>query len=149
MSNVLPLKRGLNDFELHEIQISGIEIFQADKWKEAILYYLDGVWGDEEYVMYRPKISLGGLSLRRGTHYYIRGTAPDEVSPDFLDTEKIYVTSSLEEVDQGLIRLVKNEKIKMLVITFGDNNTLSLWKKEDGQYGCRATGFHPEPYTLG
>ena len=137
MGNVVSLRDELSNFDRHEIQVSGLQLFPADKWRDAITYYLDGVWANEEHVMYRPKIFFGGLTLRQGdTEYIVRGTGPDAVTPVFKADEVLSIGCGLAEVDQGLMCFVRNETIKALVIDFSDGARMYLWKEREGQYGC-------------
>lgn len=124
------------------IQVSGLEIFEEWRWREAILHYLFGVWSDYSRVMYRPKICLGGVSLSLDTEneeYYAQGESPDREHPFFSSREErvLSVRCSQLEVEQGLIRFVKNNRIILLNITFRDSSRLCLWKKaRRGEYGC-------------
>jgi len=131
-----------------EIQVSGKRCFPGNHWREAILHYLFGVWGGENEVLYRPKISFGGTSrswfelrLDRETLEYFaywNGNEPPAVeqSPHFKPEEILTVGYSQFEVEQGLIRFVKNNRIRMLTISFSKLRSLHLWKgREKGQYG--------------
>jgi len=53
----------MSDFSVKEIQVAGAECFPENRWREALLSYLFGVWSDGR-VMGRPKISFGPVTLR-------------------------------------------------------------------------------------
>ena len=133
------------DADLHEIQVSGLTLFPMNRWREAILYYLFGVWGNRDNVMYRPKINFAGVSLRLDPvrrQYYLYGR-PEvaDVVPVMVDGEW-RVLDSQDEVETGLIRFVKNDEIKKFTIQFRDRSILILWKKEKrGEYGVHAYGI--------
>lgn len=144
-----PLHPATETDQDHGIQVSGLEAFPQDRWREAILHYLFGVWSDRKSVMYRPKISFGLLSLRlwpKGAEYYAEGRAVEYV-PLFPNEEVLTVSHQQVDVEQGLIRFVKNDAIKMLVINLENHGKLRLWKKERrGEYGYSASRV-PERYT--
>ena len=48
----------------NHIQVSGITWFPPERWREAILYYLFGLWSNKGCVAYRPKIRFGSVVLR-------------------------------------------------------------------------------------
>src|ERR1700685_4151166 len=47
-----------------DIQVSGLRCFPESNWREAILYYLFGIWGNQGSVTYRPKIAFRSCTLR-------------------------------------------------------------------------------------
>ncbi len=132
----------LSDADRHEIQVSGLTLFPMNRWREAILHYLFGVWSNKNNVMCRPKINFGGVSLRLdlGTRrYYAYGTAPDAEPPTFTGREIITIDDQ-SEVEVALIRFVKNDEIKRMTIVFRNHMWLYIWKTERrGEYRCAAT----------
>jgi hypothetical protein len=131
----------INNDEPAEIQVSGGKLFDTNHWREAVLYFLFGVWGDEEPVMYRPKIGLPpNLTLRLATNhdaYYAYGDGGDAKPPEFWDEQKLVVGSGQLEVENGLVRFVKNNRIEMLQIDFPEGTTLCLWKgQRRGELNC-------------
>lgn len=138
----------LSDADRHEIQVSGNRCFPVNEWRNAILYYLFGVWGNKDYVMYRPKMNFAGVSLRLDPErrcYYLQGRMHvADVVPVMADGERI-VLDSQDEVETGLVRFVKDESIKKLTIQFRDGSQFFLWKKERrGEYGVHAYGILSE-----
>lgn len=135
--------------KLGDLQISGLECFSELRWREAILYYLFGVWGNQNRVMYRPKIMFGLLTLRLDPDcedYYAYGHARDDKLPLFDPKNALVVTANQSAVELGLIRFVKNDQIKALCIVFRDLSAMWLWKKERrGQYGAYAAGIPARP----
>lgn len=137
----------------HDIQVSGYTNFPESRWREAILFYLFGMWGNRERVTYRPKISFGDITLRLGDgEYYAYGHAqvPENIPP--LDSDDLVETSGKQtEVEVALIRFVKDERIKQLRLRLpsvsDDVATLVLWKKaRRGEYGYAGLGL---PYSWG
>lgn len=134
-----------SDADLHSMQVSGLTPFDMNRWREAILYYLFGVWGNKDKVMYRPKINFGGVTIRldKQTHsYYAYGKAPD-AEPAMRITERaLIVTSGQADVEVGLISFVKNDAIDRLTIVFPNQGYLYLWKTDRrGEYRCAASGI--------
>lgn len=125
-----------------EIQVNGMTCFPQNRWREGILYYLFGIWSDKVEVTYRPKIHFGFACLRLSPgerQYYAYGKCPDTEKPSFPEEGVLTVSWEQTEVEQGLIRFVKNEAIKMLVVTLKNHRQFCLWKKERrGEYGCWA-----------
>ena len=96
--------------------------------------------------MYRPKINFAGISLRLDTkqrQYYLCGKSEfNGRGPVSFDNEVLVVQDLQTEVEIGLIRFVKDESIRVLIIEFRNHSTLLLWKKEKrGEYGVHATGI--------
>ncbi len=138
-----------------DIQVSGFTCFPESRWREAILYYLFGIWGNRSDVTYRPKISFGDIWLRLDSsngRYYAYGHEEtfEQVPP--LGSDDLIVTSDEQvKVEVALIRFVKNDRIKQLRLRFpaksGDTCTLVLWKKtRRGEYGVASLGL---PYSWG
>jgi len=135
------------------IQVSGYTNFPESRWREAILFYLFGMWGNRERVTYRPKISFGDITLRLGDgEYYAYGheRVREEIPP--LDSDDLVETSGKQtEVEVALIRFVKDDRIKQLRLRLpsvsDDVATLVLWKKtRRGEYGYAGIGL---PYSWG
>ncbi len=126
-------------------QVSGAKEFEGHRWREAILYYLNGVWSDNNDVTYRPKIKFtkdGGsvldynvtLRLDQSTgEYYAYGTyegVPFCKIPDDLAKPEgcLRVGKDQNAVEMGLIRFVRNDAIRALQISFGPDAGIVLWK---------------------
>lgn len=129
----------------HDIQVGGWTHFPESRWREAILFYLFGVWADKEDVISRPKIIFGNVTLRLdldAREYFAYGCSHDEQLPSFPKEATLMVGCSQDEVEQGLIRFVKNDRIKFLAICLPCQGRVELWKKEKrGQYGYTAYGI--------
>lgn len=132
----------------NDIQVSGLtsQEFPESRWREAILFYLFGVWADRQSVTYRPKISFGDITLRldpSSGEYYAYGTPTEELPYPFpvREDEKLTVRSLRQaDVEVALARFVKNDRIKLLTICSECSGRLMLWKKSRrGQYGITAT----------
>ena len=127
------------DLRCSGIQISGLEDFDPSRWREAILYYLFGVWGNKQEVMYRPKIMFGNITLRLDTgssSYYAYGSSTSETAPHVPPEAHLIVGCGQGEVEQALIRFVKNDAIKVLTIAVPNHGRFCLWKKAArGEYG--------------
>jgi hypothetical protein len=135
------------------IQVSGRTDFPESRWREAILFYLFGVWGNRDNVTYRPKIHFGDITLRlnrQSGEYYAYGHAEaPEPSPSLRDSDELVSVSSgkQEEVEVALIRFVKNNRIKQLHLHFPElrGGFLVLWKKDKrSEYGVEGIGL---PYS--
>ena len=137
----------------HVIQISGYTNFPESRWREAILFYLFGMWGNRDNVTYRPKICFGDITLRldrQDGEYYAYGhaQAPEKV-PNCSHAERLCVDSGRQtEVEVALIRFVKDDRIKELGLHLpASHGELVLWKKgRRSQYGYAGVGL---PYTWG
>ncbi len=134
------------------IQVSGRQNYEENRWREAILYYLFGVWGNLQEVMYRPKIMFGGITLRlnsNGSEYYAYGP-PTEEPPPIVKSPEEHLDLLDEDqwgVEIALIRFVKNNQIRQLTLRFRYGE-LRLWKKSQrGQYGIAAVGL-PKDWSL-
>ncbi len=107
---------------VQEIQVAGHRCFEGKRWREAILYYLNGIWSDDLFIAGRPKLAIDGitLSLVSGKYsIYDNGCTP---------------IMSLEEIDFGgciplpepdqdaveiaLVRFVKDNHARNLAIIF-------------------------------
>ena len=142
----------------NDIQVSGLpsQEFPESRWREAILFYLFGIWTNRQSVTYRPKINFGDITLRldpSGGEYYEYGHAevPQDVPP--LGPDDLVETSGRQaDVEVALIRFVKNDRIKQLRLgVVCDQKVrraqLVLWKKaRRGEYGYAGIGL---PYTWG
>ncbi|MEM9336537.1 MAG: hypothetical protein AAGA35_01625 [Patescibacteria group bacterium] len=125
-----------------DLQISELKTFPENRWREAILHYLFGIWADKESVTYRPKIHFGTMCLRlnqASREYFAYGSSPNwEVHQSFRG-EEILITEGCgqDEVEGALIRFVKNDRIRILAITLGNDQFLRLWKTDKrSEYGC-------------
>ena len=141
-----------------DIQVSGLpsQEYTQSRWREAILFYLFGVWSNKQSVMYRPKIAFGNITLRLDRHdgeYYAYGheDVPQEVPP--LGPNDLVVRSGRQaDVEVALIRFVKDNRIKQLRLPGVPSQNvhlaqLVLWKKEKrSEYGHAGIGL---PYSWG
>lgn len=134
----------------NDLQVSGVHEFPENRWREAILFYLFGVWGDKHDVMYRPKIAFGDITLRldcsQGT-YYAYGTPHERLPPwcyELKAEEKLWVGDGKQaDVEVALIRFVKDNRIKLLTLQLPDSKgSIFLWKKpRRGEYGVFSAGI--------
>lgn len=123
------------------LQVSGIKSFDENRWREAILYYLFGMWSGKEEVTYRPKILFGQMCLRLdpgSNQYFAYGASPNwDVPQDLRGGLIITQGCDRDEVEISLVRFVKNDRIRILVISLGNDQYFRLWKKDRrGEYGC-------------
>jgi hypothetical protein len=128
-----------------ELQVSGLRCFPENRWREAILYYLFGIWGNKKEVTYRPKINLGGVTLRLDhcvDAYYAYGFSEEEYSRDGLGIGELSVGYQRLEVENGLIRFVKDDTIRALFINFANGGRLCIWKKSQrSRFGISCRGI--------
>ena len=136
-----------------DIQVSGLTNFSESRWREAILYYLFGIWGNRSDVTYRPKISFGDIWLRlhssNGRYYAYGHEEIFEPVPALGNDDLVETSDEQARVEVALIRFVKNDKIKQLRLRFpsvsNDTCVLVLWKKtRRGEYGVASLGL---PYS--
>ena len=140
----------------NDIQVSGLEGFPESRWREAILFYLFGIWSGRESVTYRPKLCFGDITLRldrQNGEYYAYGHAevPQDVPP--LGPDDLVETSGRQAaVEVALIRFVKDNRIKQLRLgVMTDQKVhcaqLVFWKKaRRSEYGYAGIGL---PYSWG
>lgn len=134
-------------FAVEGLQVSGLHNFEGFRWREAILCYLNGVWAGRQDVIYRPKIHFSGssaphpllaymslrLNLDDGTYYAEGNFAADGRCPVFSLKESLLVTrNNRPEVEQGLIRFVRDNRIRFLGMSLEPRmlRMLCLWKSE-------------------
>lgn len=134
----------------NDIQVSGLvsQEFPESRWREAILFYLFGIWSSRQSVTYRPKISFGDITLRLdqlGGEYYAYGVAGDiHDVPSVSEDARLGCGGQQAEVELALVRFVKNERIRMLTLKL-DSGLLCFWKKQRrGEYGMASWGI-PNP----
>ena len=133
----------------NDIQVSGLtsQEFPEGRWREAILFYLFGIWANRESVTHRPKINFGDITLRLAPgdgEYYAYGTPNEELPTECpageRDDHLVVRSWKQADVEVALARFVKNDRIKWLTLSFRYSGRLMLWKKSlRGQYGIAAT----------
>ncbi|MEK7664219.1 MAG: hypothetical protein AAB340_02150 [Patescibacteria group bacterium] len=136
-----------------DIQVAGFIYYPENRWREAILAFLFELWS-EKLPAFRPKIILGQLTLRLNSienRYFVYGKGADRTIPEVvkaLDEDARLLTSdSRSAVETGLIRFVKNNRIKALQIYFCYGYSIVLWKKDRrGEYGCWSGDSVPESF---
>ena len=118
---------------VESIQIAGDTVFEGSRWREAILAFLNGIWADDVAVTHRPKISLNNTVLRIGrgekyVGYFVY--APDFGGrPTVADKDLLVVPDPTRaEVENGLIRFVRNGQIRQLGICFPGKGNIVLTK---------------------
>ncbi len=127
-----------------DLQVSGLQEFKEDRWRDCILYFLFGMWSDAGNVTYRPKLDLGEITLRLNEEkceYFAYGRPVELQHPSFSIEETLTVCYAQMAVEQGLVRFVKNDRLKLLVILLRDGGEVRLWKKpQRSRFGitCKA-----------
>jgi hypothetical protein len=114
------------------IRISRTNTFKSYKWKEAILYYLHGIWGDRWSVVRQPQICFPpGLTLcldYETCSYTVSGHAGTEfISHSPNQTQSI--SNKMYDVQVGLASFVECDRLQVLKIAFPDGNELRLGKR--------------------
>jgi len=126
-----------------DIQVAGGKCFTANRWREAILYYLFGIWSGDETVLNRPKINFGRFQLRldeSGESYYAVGESGG-VIVSFHESRCLRVGWKKAEVEVALVRFLKDNKIKKLTIDL-EQGQMVFWKTDRrAEYGCAAYGI--------
>ena len=112
------------------IQVSGMKCFGENRWREAIMYFLFGIWGNKPEVMCRSKIRIGHITLlllpSDGTYLACGASAED--APWEVGEDCLTVSDRQLEVENGLIRFVKDDSIRTLFINIGSIGQVCLWK---------------------
>ena len=137
-----------------DLQVAGFRVFPEHKWRDGILYFVNGMLRDKPEVTDRPKIHFGDLALRldRGAKsYHAYGVCADGPPYDdrrFGKEEWLSVVCDQVEVEHALLRFVMNNKIKMLSISMKttdrsiDDPAVFIWKQKDrGTYRIFARGI--------
>lgn len=133
-----------------DVQVGHCYQFSENRWREAILAFLFGIWSGKPSVLDRPKIIFGGLTLRLDKverRYFAYGKGADDYCGMPMTcpfgSEDLTVGDSQVEVEIGLVRFVKDNQIKLFTINLRDG-CLVLWKKSRrGEYGCYTTDGVP------
>lgn len=122
-----------------ELQVAGSRCYDSNRWREAILAFLFGLWRGDRYICGRPKIHFGSLCLRldwEERRYFAYGKGADTIPDILLGLETLEIGDSQLGVENGLVRFVKDDKIGMLTIHF-QRGSMTLWKgAKRGEYGC-------------
>ncbi len=134
-TNTTPVISLLNQ----EIQISGLRLFPEREWCEAI-HYLEGVWSNNNDVMYRPKSILMALPCgwkQVPTLIYVYGgiMMPEGISERIRKGNTLEIACNQSTVELGLVRFVKDNSISQLLIRFPKSAWFSLQKTVNrGEY---------------
>jgi hypothetical protein len=108
-----------------------IQAYAGVDWRKAFNRYLDGIWSQSN------QFAEGGMAietiiiyLRRG-EYYIQAPTDLIVSerPEFNRDQIHAVPSDRNSIELGLVKFVRNNLIRMLVVEFGALR-LMIWKGE-------------------
>ena len=121
----------LTECRVDSIQIAGGEMFDGSRWREAIIAYLYGIWAGNEVVTHRPKINFDYTTLRLDREKYVgyySVFANASNRPRVADKDVLVVPDTQAEVENGLIRFVKNNQIRQLAIVFSGKGALVLTK---------------------
>ena len=131
------------------VEVAG-RIFQESHWREAILYFLHGMWSANPEVTNKSSITFAGVTMRLdvGTKKYwcfvrpMMSTSLDSESSnpqiELHDGDTLEVRDDYNDVEMGMMRFVKNDDIGCLTIRFyynGSESSLSLHKtSKRGEY---------------
>lgn len=131
-----------------EIQVFGLNVFPENRWRNAILHFLFGMWSETEAAMTRPKISFKGFTLRfdselnRFVAYKNAGHVEDTTLETFLgetgnaelmETEHVLELQapSWQEAEIALMRFVKCSRIRVLAIGVQNEGEVFFAKHPD------------------
>jgi len=108
-----------------DIQVSGNTAYEGSQWREAILAYLGGVWSGDVSVTNRQKLNFNNTTIRLGgdgKYYAYFVLEPDfgSIHVEFSKPAELLVVMDATEndVESGLIRFVRNNKIRQLALMF-------------------------------
>lgn len=112
--------------------------FIGSDWREAILTFLNGVWSDHIVINHPAEICFNNIRLQLGQNneYYVYflverdGTNFNATAPYNRDAMYIVSYPSANDVEAGLIRFVRNNKIRQLVIGFPGVGRVTLTKDQ-------------------
>ncbi|OGY99245.1 MAG: hypothetical protein A2945_04715 [Candidatus Liptonbacteria bacterium RIFCSPLOWO2_01_FULL_52_25] len=122
------------------IQVNENRNFAGHRWREAILCYLNGIWADRHNVDSRRiyfvvrqgnKFPHVALYLHHedycfGSEMWIKGNG------GFRLPSHQYISTNCRraEVEQGLIRFAKDDRLQTLMIASEERSEMLLWKSE-------------------
>lgn len=121
---------------VEQIQVSGSRCFNGSLWREAILFFLNGIWSGDDFINSRPKIYINNTTMKLGSNMgpnpyprYYADIQDNGKRPQVKDSEIFVVHQPTQaEVENGLIKFVKNNQIRMLVIMFPESGPLFFTK---------------------
>ena len=133
-----------------DIWISEFSEFEGWKWREAVLFYLNGVWSKHPDVMTRSEFCYPQIDFWKDAAYVCLRLHPStstysgeglglSVLPkltDFLSSEILAVESNgRAEVEQALIRFLRDRSIRYVMLRVPSNNaqfrgSIHLWKEK-------------------
>jgi hypothetical protein len=122
---------GKNVFLVEEVEVSRRVCFEGNRWIEAILYYLNGIWKNDSVIAPHPELRFDNVTLRLAdTNYfaYVDGITPPRPRVQAKDLLAVPY-STQNDVEAGLVRFVKNNQIRQLAITFLGEGALYLTKQ--------------------
>ncbi len=119
---------------VRSIQIAGSRTFLGHLWRDAITIYLNGIWQGNEEISHRPKIVLNGIGLRLHGETYVGYLSSSEYLPTerprVADKDLLVIPQPTQaEVENGLIRFVRNSQIRQLGICFPDSGGVIAFTK--------------------
>ena len=127
------------------MQVAGLQCYPTNRWRDALMAFLMGIWGDYSNVMYRPKIDLGPACLRLDPDqktFTLSGHNPHPGNGSWelpLDdaqkarNERTWVadagkTGDMVQTMDQLVRFVKDPARLRLVLMFPTGQVLVLTK---------------------
>ncbi len=136
---------------MSEIQVSGLQWFNRTQWRDALLYFVNGIMANWSCVTYRPKIDLEMVSLRlhpkaRVYTARIEPAAKRNQAPTLKPQHVLETSCQQEELERALLRFVKDDAIHLLRVWFvGPHGDCALvfWKQRvnRGFLGIAAEGL--------
>ena len=125
--------------------------YRAEHWRQALTNYLERIWSGDPGILKSPKIYFSTFRKdeERGVRwnhvvleldaesaiywsYYLADPPENFEIPTDLNTEEfIKVGHSQPDVEWGLARFMKDNKIRLLTVTFPKGVTLHLIKEFD------------------
>ena len=110
-----------------------IKQYEGSNWRKAFTFYLDGVWSQNnrsvEGVIFIDNMVL---QLHHGEYQYRH---PSGIAvhprPQWENRSQIHaVMVSRDQLELGLVKFIRNNQIRMLVLMFGVDQ-LTLWKSPE------------------
>jgi hypothetical protein len=121
--------------------------FPTRRWREAILYFLFGIWSGDKRFWHDPEIHFGELKLVLKTRdcrvsekddaFVIYGVAPDEPVNHYHGNYSLRVGGGRCEVMDALVRFAKDPYLGKLDVRIDNRHRLTFFQKERrSEYGC-------------
>jgi len=131
---------------VHSIHVVGSQTYPGENWREAIISYLNGIWSGKTDLrgLYFNNTCVR-LSKTGGEYYlYFRHEQDGPEPQNLAACETVWAVSypALNDMEIGLIRFVRNNSIRQLVLTFPGVGNMTLTKGQKRSELFISTAIH-------